>query len=145
MPFGISFNLKHVVGKTQVRSQLWLLGTDDGREIEKEIPVASSASIDNATCQGYLIDGDNQYRNEINNHWYQIGDEKSGIPICLLRPEKAQELEGMIDGLFHQSWTQDLAVIDRESQKERQKAILYFILAIAVIFSSIIAAMSAFK
>lgn len=122
-----------------------LLETDDGRLIEKEEPVQASCAVDDDTCQGYLLDGANQYQDEKTKIWYQIVDEKSTIPICLLQPERVEILSKLIDGIFHHSWTLDLAAMDRDAAKDRQKAMLYLLLGVAVIITCLILAVKAFK
>lgn len=141
---GISLNFRNIFGKTQERSQLCLINTDDGRSIIKEIPVLASAAVNNDTCSGYLVDRDNQFRDELTGRLYQLVDEKSAVPICIIKPANIEGLTALINGIFHHSWTTELASIDREYGKDRQKALLYIILMIAVCITALILAKQAF-
>lgn len=153
---GHDFNLKRIVGKTKARSQMLLIRTDDGRLVEREVPVLSSCAVDDDLCAGYLVDVSNQYQDETTGVWYQIVDEKSTIPICLLNQarvenisgkkgeSKKSQMESLVNGIFHHSWTIDLATIDREAETDKKTGWMYLILGIPVILCALILAMNMF-
>lgn len=149
---GREINLSHVVGKTKTRSQMLLMKTDDGRLVEREVPVLSGCAIDEEICGGFLIDSTNQYQNEKNGFWYQLIDEKSTIPICLLNKDKydtkkggkdtQSPMEKLISGIFHHSWTIQLATLDRMHDKEKRNNWIYAAFGITAIASALIFAVT---
>ncbi len=142
---GKDINLKRVIGKTKARSQMCFIITDDGRDVEREIPVLSSCAVDEDLCSGFLIDASNQYQNEETGDWTQVIDEKSTVPLCLRDPSRMEgmvmdkgdknksQMTTLLQGIFHHSWTTDLATLDREYEKDKQKAWMYLIFGLAVI------------
>jgi hypothetical protein len=150
---GRDINFKRVIGKTKVRSQMLSMKTDDGRLVEREVPVLSSCAIDEDLCAGFLIDASNQYQDERSGIWYQIIDEKSTIPICLLNKSKypvdnktenqkdttkKDPMKSLIDGIFYHSWTLSLATLDRQAAKDRQSTWLYASFGIASVICALL-------
>jgi hypothetical protein len=133
------------------------MDTDDGRLVLRETPVLHSCAVDNELCAGFLIDSSNQYQDETTLEWVQIVDEKSTIPLCLLdptrmdgmvKPEKddkeQSKMTSLINGIFHASWTIDLATMDRQATKDRNKTWLYFILGVPMALCVLALAMNVF-
>lgn len=149
---GREINIKRAVGKSKVRSQMLLLRTDDSRLLHRESPVYSSCAVDDELSSGFLIDRDNQYQDEKTGDWFQIIDEKSTIPICLLNkkrmehhsnnPNEKSEMEKLLAGIFHNSWTMALANLDRQSEKDKRNNWLYAGFGIAAIACALFLATS---
>lgn len=154
---GRDVSFKRMIGKTKTRSQMLLMKTNDGRLVEREVPVMCGCAIDEDLCGGFLIDETNQYQDERTGYWYQLIDEKSTIPICLLNKYRVEvkptdkkdkinknPMEELISGIFHHSWTTILATLDREAEQDRQKSWLYLILGIPVILCALVISMMMF-
>lgn len=134
---GISINLKKAVGKTKTRSQMCLIGTDDGRIVDMEILVLKGCTCEDATCNAWLQDASNQFQEESSGKWYQVLSERSTIPICSLSPTKVKDLKKRINEIFHESWIMDLVQANREAAKNKVKSWLLIILGIPIILGAI--------
>ncbi len=153
MPFGFNFSFKRAIGKTKTRSQMLLMKTDDGRLIHREVPVLSACAVDDEICAGYLLDGANQYQDEVTKQWFQPVDEKSTIPLGLLHPiEISNEKDAsgetkmfkLLQGIFRHTWTIDIATLNIRASEERRNNMLYLALVIAVSIGAIAIAMGMF-
>lgn len=139
---GHSIDLKKAIGKTKTRSQMCLLGTDDGRIIEVELDVLKGCATHDNWCSAWLLDAENQMRDEKTNQWHQILGERSTIPISLIIETKITDLSKLINGIFHESWVMDLVQAGRDAAKEKAKAWLYVILGVPIILGALVLGIS---
>lgn len=108
MPISINPDFKGATrklmgGKTKQRSQLCLVGTEDGRLVPPEFDVLRACAVDSSTESAYLLDAGNQFRNRDDGKWYQLIGERSTLPICLLRETPVTDLKKLIEEIFKES------------------------------------------
>ena len=97
---------KLIGGKTKERSQLCLIGTEDGRLISIELDVLRACAVDERRESAYLLDASNQAKSRKDGKWYQLLGERSTLPI----------------GLFHETSTKDLKSLVRDIYREAKEA-----------------------
>src|SRR3990170_2888065 len=76
-------------GKIKKRSQICEILTDDGRWVDRELPVEYSCVVWEEAGLKFLLDPDNQYLAE-DGLWHQILTETSAVPLC---PNVANKLQ----------------------------------------------------
>lgn len=138
MPFGIALDLKRIVGKTKTRSQMGLIGTEDGRLAIREVPVLKGCAADNTVCSAWLLDSANQMQDESTGVWYQLWGERSTIPICPVRETKVKDLEKLMQSIFRESWVTDLITIAREAAQDKTRSWTYLIVGIPICLGALV-------
>ena len=86
--------------KTKVRSQLCLVGTEDGRLVPKEYDVLRVCCLDMPTETAHILDSSNQVYSVKDKKWYQLIGERSVIPICVFRPTNIKDIRKLINALY---------------------------------------------
>lgn len=89
-------------GKTQERSQMVLVGTEDGRIVPTETDVRRACSIVEKAESAYLLDSANQFKNKADGRWYQFLGERSVIPICLLKNTPVEDLTALLNHILEE-------------------------------------------
>ena len=136
--FGLSIDLRRALGKTKTRSQMCLVGSEDGRIVNMEVAVLKGCAADDAKCSAWLLDSSNLMRDEATGYWYQVLGERSTIPVCLITESKVKDLGKLINDIFHESWVLDLVQLGRDAAEEKQRTWLYVILGIPIILGALI-------
>jgi hypothetical protein len=94
---------KIIMGKRKQRSQMCEVFTEDGRILQIEFDVLRGCIEDQATGQAFLIDSANQYTDE-RGYWVQVLGERSTIPVCMISPTKVNDLKGLINNIYYESY-----------------------------------------
>ena len=94
---------------------MWEMHTDDGRNVDLELPVLTGCCDDMTHGKGFLLDPQNQYVNE-QGYWVQIGWDRSLMPCCMIAettilgtknkdgPHDDDELiTDLVDQIFHEA------------------------------------------
>ena len=134
----MNFNIKKAFGKTQNRSQMGLLFTEDGRIEEKEIAVGQNCAADEAMKKAWLLDARNQFAEEGTKVYFQLLGERSAIPISVIEDSKVKALEILVNKIFHESWTSDKIQLQNESKQDVALTRLYTMLGIPLILGMLI-------
>jgi hypothetical protein len=151
-------NIRTIFGKTKTRSQMCLVATEDGRLLPVEIPVRKGCAADDDRISAWLIDHENQVKDEITGLWYQIVGERSSAPVCLFKQREAFKrptpvyvdgklvkegeggLKALIKGVFHDSWVTDLIMLNRTAaHQKRMGTIIMMLVSIPILAALVIA------
>jgi hypothetical protein len=93
-------------GKRKTRSQVFDIGTLDGRCVTTEIDVLSGCADDYKTEHAWLIAPRNQYLNE-DNIWVQVVGESSHIPLQSRVTDEIKDPEGAVKEIHHNTKAND--------------------------------------
>lgn len=156
MAFTINLkNIRSIFGKTKQRSQMCLVSTPDGRLMTIEENVQKDCIIDDNRFTAWLLDADNQFKDESTGNWFQFVGEYSSIPICLLKQREqfknkkdttsANNLQTMIEGIFHNSWVKDLIVLNRKGSEDKRKNMALLIYGIPILMAALIIAIKVIR
>ena len=143
--FGFNFNLKGAIGKTKTRSQMGMIGTDDGRLVDIEVPVLKGCMASDNLCAGWVLDADNQFQDEKTGAWFQIVGDRSCIPVCVITKTKVTDLEALVNKIFHNSWVTDLITAGRDVAADKQRQWIYFICGAPILICAVAFAVSMFN
>ena len=119
-----------------------LIFTDDGRIVEREVPVLKGCAADDNLVSAWLIDANNQIQDEKSKNWYQVIGERSTIPVCLVTESKVKDLTKLINNIFHESWVTDLVTSGREAAKDKARQWMIIILGTPIILGTLILGIS---
>jgi hypothetical protein len=142
MNLSLSLNLSRIISKKKTRSQMYLIATDDGRSVEREMPVLNGPAYDEILDKGWLIDPDNQFRDEVTGHMYQIAGERSAQPICLVKERKNTGFKGELKDLYQDSVFTEIRNLYKEKTQEKMRQMLLFILGTPIICATIVLAIN---
>jgi hypothetical protein len=163
LAFTVNFrNIRTLFGKTKKRSQMCLVASEDGRLIPVEILVRKGCAVDDEKVSAFLLDADNQVRDEATNLSYQLVGERTCVPICLLKhreefkrvntttvdgkPKSSDSgLWKLIKGVFHDSWVTDLIMMSRMAAMKKKQSMVYLLLASVVPLTALVIAIKVIR
>lgn len=136
----INVNFKRAIGKTKSRSQWNLVGTEDRRIVELEIPVLNTCAASDALKSGWLLDPDNQVQDEKTGYWTQVIGERSIVPISVIdeSKNKEEELSGLIDKIYEDSCIMEIVQMNLETVKNKVSSLIITIVGIPIILAALI-------
>lgn len=137
-------NLTPLLGKMKTRSQMCRVLTEDGRIELRELVVHAKDIRSDEAMASWLIDADNQVKDEDTKAWLQVITERSCAPLDLFvkrdyHRDKADQsgrtvLWDIIKAIFHENWT--VTLLNMHQKENRDK----FIMTATYILGFVIAA-----
>ena len=104
-------------GRTKERSQMVLVGTEDGRQVSKETSVNRACAVIEETETAYLLDPNNQFKDESDGRWYQWLGERSAVPICPIKPTGISNLTNLMEQIFRENFEATKDYMYQKAQK----------------------------
>ena len=132
----LTVNWRKFLGMKRSRSQLCLVGTDDGRIVTAELEVPTGCLVQETSGDAFLSDPENQMRSRGDGHWYQILSERSIIPISPVAPisnETIKRLKKLVNRIFHESQEKEKLRVYKAAADEKFKTWIIALVSSAVI------------
>jgi hypothetical protein len=146
MPINLSFNTKTLLGRKKTRSQLIYDYTDDGRRVVLEPVVLKSCICQDTTCSAWVMDANNQVRDDDTKLWVQLVNDSSIMPIpAVIGESKTKDLEALTHQIFHDSWVIDLITMNDESRKDKNRTWWFVLFGTPILLAALILGLKVLK
>ena len=135
----LNINTKNLIGKIKSRAQLCRVYTEDGRMVVTEPAVLKGSLSDDDKLAGWLLDPDELVQDLDSGLWYQLLDERSIYPVpAVSGVQKIKDGKSLLEQIFKDSVAIDIATINEESLKEKQKTWWFIIFGAPILLAALI-------
>jgi len=141
-------NLTPLLGKTKTRSQMCEVMTEDGRLELQDLTVYAKDIRADGALASWLIDADNQVKDEDTGHWTQVISERSCAPVDIIVKRDYYEdkngngrieLWDIIRGIFHENWKVTLLNMHQKENRDKFLMTMAWLLGLTIAGTPLIA------